>query len=279
MNKHETHLLGDPQLPFLFHRRMTCHGKNLGGTNWHENIEIIHVVEGEGIVTSDTLHLEVTCGDTVVINTNCLHSFAARGAKFSYHCLIVDRSFCQANYFDTNEIRFDPCFHDEAIGALLTRLADEYAAPQATPYRTQSIRALILQIMAHLCREHSTITEQVQHNAYLLSCIKQAIGLIRSESDRDLSLDEISNFVGLSKYYFAREFHRVTGYTFVSYVNLTRCEKAKVLLAENRLSIGEIGRACGFENQSYFSRTFRNYTGILPGAYRERKKAKQALEK
>ena len=102
-----------------------------------------------------------------------------------------------------------------------------------------------------------------------MSCIKQAIGLIRSDASRDLSLDEVANFVGLSKYYFAREFRRVTGYTFVSYVNLTRCEKAKALLTQNEMSIGEIGRACGFSNQSYFTRTFRAYTGRLPGVYRD----------
>ena len=128
------------------------------------------------------------------------------------------------------------------------------------------------EIMALLCRDHSIKGAPSQNNSYLLSCIKESIGLIRAQSERDLSLDEISNAVGLSKYYFAREFRRITGYTFVSYVNMTRCEKAKLLLAEKRMSIGEIGRACGFENQSYFSRTFRNYTGVLPGAYRDGKK-------
>jgi AraC-like DNA-binding protein len=93
--------------------------------------------------------------------------------------------------------------------------------------------------------------------------------MIRSEVSRDLSLDEVAEFVGLSKYYFAREFRRVTGYTFVTYVNLMRCERAKVLLAQNKLNIGEVGRACGFSNQSYFTRTFRAYTGRLPGVYRE----------
>ena len=108
-----------------------------------------------------------------------------------------------------------------------------------------------------------------QHDSYLLSAIKQAIGYIRSKSEQDLSLDEVSRFVGLSKYYFAREFHRITGYTFVAFVNLTRCENAKHLLAENRMSIGDVGRTCGFGNQSYFSRTFLKYTGMLPREYRE----------
>ena len=212
---------------------------------------------------------EVSRGDTVVINTNCLHAFAARGTKFSYHCLIVDRSFCQANYFDTSEIRFDTCFHDERIGDLMERLSAEYELPADAPYRTQIIRATVLQIMALLCRDHSFKGTYTQNNSYLLSCIKQAIGYIRAKSDQTLSLDEVSAFVGLSKFYFAREFHRITKYTFISYVNMIRCEKAKAMLSEGILSVGEIGRACGFDNQSYFSRTFREYTGVLPSAYRK----------
>ncbi|MBQ8849067.1 MAG: helix-turn-helix transcriptional regulator [Clostridia bacterium] len=95
---------------------------------------------------------------------------------------------------------------------------------------------------------------------------------MQTESARDISLDEISASVGLSKYYFAREFHRTTGYSFVSYLNLIRCKKAKKMIAETELSIGEIAQKCGFSNLSYFSRTFRSIVGILPNDYRKKQK-------
>lgn len=271
MSIYETHIMKNPQLPFIFHKKTRLRSANRSHIqpNWHENIEIIYVTHGSGTVACDTEHLHVRQGDFIPINSNCMHSIYTEDELFIYHCLIVDRSFCLSNHFDTNEILFTPTFRDPELEVLMLALEREYTPPYRTEYRVQMIRALVLQIMARLCCEHSVRVEGSHADTRILSCIKQAIGFIRSQSDRDISLDDAADFVGLSKYYFAREFRRVTGHTFVSYVNLIRCEKAKVMLTENRLHIGEIGRACGFENQSYFTRIFRNYTGMLPSTYRE----------
>lgn len=272
MSTYETHVMKNPKLPFIFHKNMLRKTTSLSRfCNWHENVEIIQVVRGHGVITVDTQPLEVNEADTVVINASCLHQFEARDEALCYHCLIVDRAFCSANYFDTNQIRFDSHFKDAEIEKLFHNLEEEYPEQAAdSPYRTLTVRATVLQIMARLCRYHSLPDDTPAEDVFLLSCIKQAIGYIRSEIDRTLSLDEVSAFVGLSKFYFAREFRRITGYTFVSYVNMIRCEQAKTLLMEGRLGIGEIGRACGFDNQSYFSRTFREYTGVLPSSYRKK---------
>lgn len=269
MYVYETHRISDPRLPFIFHAKTVLRPNyHSMQPNWHENVEILHILSGSGVLLCDTKQIAVAEGDTVVINPNSLHSFDVAPDGISYHCLIVDRTFCIANHFDTNTIRFEDHFRDTEVNTLMHALCDEYASP-APPYRIPMIRALVLSIMARLCRYYSRPEHEEKQDSHLMSCIKQAIGLIRSDASRDLSLDEVANFVGLSKYYFAREFRRVTGYTFVSYVNLTRCEKAKALLTQNKMSIGEIGRACGFSNQSYFTRTFRAYTGRLPGVYRD----------
>ena len=267
---YETHRIRDPRLPFIFHAKTVLRPNyHSMQPNWHENVEILYILSGSGNLFCDTKQIPVSEGDTVVINANCLHSFETAPDGISYHCLIVDRAFCIANHFDTNMIRFEDHFKDESIGTAMLALCDEYKTAPDAPYRIPVIRALVLSIMARLCRYYSSPEREDRQDSHLLSCIKQAIGLIRSEVARDLSLDEVAEFVGLSKYYFAREFRRVTGYTFVTYVNLMRCERAKVLLAQNELNIGEVGRACGFTNQSYFTRTFRAYTGRLPGVYRE----------
>lgn len=273
MSVYETHIMKNPQLPFIFHKktRLRSANRNRIQSNWHENIEILYIIYGSGTVGNDTEHFTVNQGDFVVINSNCLHSVFTKDELFIYHCLIVDRSFCLANHFDTNNILFTPVFRDAELEKLMEQLEKEYSIPLRLDYRVQTVRALVLQIMARLCREHSLPGEAIHVDSHLLSCIKQAIGYIRSESHKDLSLDDVSAFVGLSKYYFAREFRRITGHPFVDYLNMVRCEKAKAHLSENRLSIGDIGRQCGFANQSYFTRTFRAYTGQNPSAYRERK--------
>ena len=53
--------------------------------------------------------------------------------------------------------------------------------------------------------------------------------------------------------------------------DLAACQEAR-LLAEEQMSIGSIGRSCGFDNASYFARTFSSIVGCTPMEYREKKK-------
>ena len=267
MSHYETHALQDKQLPLICKiGRCTADGRADAG-NWHENIEMILVLDGVGTVINHDQHLSVEKDDILVINANCLHAFSS-ASELLYCYLIVDRAFCLANHFDTNKIRFEAQFRDEKIAEILREIVRELECEESAPYRVQMIRADLLRLMALLCRSHGTESDEPLTDSHLLSCMKQAIGYLHSESHRDISLEEVAGYVGLSKFYFSREFRRVTGYTFLSYVNLIRCEKAKQMLSESNLTIGEVGRACGFDNQSYFSRTFLKRTGMLPSAYR-----------
>ena len=273
MSRYETHSMKDPRLPFILHDTHFSRARVEKIGNWHENVEILCFTGGSGLVTSNEQRIPVHRGDVVVLNTNCIHTISC-DARLDYYCLIVDRSFCLDNHFDTNRISFVTYLRDEELSHLFEELAREWDAEEDT-YRVQTIRALVLRIMAILCRRYSRPETEASANSHLLSCVKQAIGFIHAESHRDLSLDEIAQQVGLSKFYFAREFRNVTGYTVVSYINIIRCERAKRMLAENRLAVGEVGRACGFANQSYFTRTFFSITGEKPSEYRKNSLNKQ----
>ncbi len=271
MSVYETHIIKDPQLPFFIRSSTKLNfARHAIPLHWHENIEIVLVTAGEGVINCDTRQLRVKKDDIVVVNSNYMHGFSTDQALFSYAYLIVDRSFCIANYFDTNLIRFQELFQDAEIVQWIQEICLKFDNKENSKYRVQMIRAMVLKLMVKLCMEYSTDERAPHVDSHLLSRLKQAIGYIRSESNRDLSLDEVADFAGLSKFYFAREFHRITGNTFVSYLNLVRCENAKKMLIENQKNIGEIARACGFENQSYFTRRFRSYTGMLPSDYREK---------
>jgi AraC family transcriptional regulator len=59
------------------------------------------------------------------------------------------------------------------------------------------------------------------------------------------------------------------GMTPHQYVIQQRIERARILLRDPSLSISEISLACGFTNQSHFTRLFRKHTGVTPKTYRE----------
>jgi AraC-like DNA-binding protein len=67
--------------------------------------------------------------------------------------------------------------------------------------------------------------------------------------------------------YLNRVFHAYTGYPIQSYVNLTRINKAKELIASTPYKFMEICYYVGIENQYYFSRLFKKYTGMAPMQY------------
>ena len=278
MSSYEKHLISDPRLPFIFHHYI--YPKNWcpsalgtsGGGNWHENIEILHFVSGSATVICNENRFEVRKGDTVVVNTNFLHDILT-SQPIEFYCIIIDRSFCLANHFDTNDIFFEPLIQDPALTELIISFAQEFKSSEA-PYRIQALRATALSIMALLCKNHIRPSNSDHTEEHLLSSIKLALGYIYTEIEKPLTLDRIATEAKLSKYYLAREFHRITGYTVVSYINRVRCDNAAKLLTQSNQTIESIARSCGFSNISYFTRTFKKTIGMLPREYR-RKYAKR----
>lgn len=65
-----------------------------------------------------------------------------------------------------------------------------------------------------------------------------------------------------------RKINNISGLSTSAYILNVRVEHAKKLLAKNALSVTEVAQACGFLDVSYFSRTFKKYTGVTPSQYR-----------
>ena len=270
MSRYESHNLKNQELPFIY-REASIRATNnrLGSSNWHENIELLYIAQGEGVISNNGHIIPVSTHSIVVINANHLHALAAGSENMVHRYLIVDRSFCMENGIDTNLISFESCIDDERVRTCMEELHEIYAQSPDTSYRTLAIRALILRLMLLLCKEHATPTEHTARPDRSAAYVKQAIDFVHASYDRDFSLDDAAAFVGVNKCYLSREFHKYTGYPFVSYVNRTRCKIAQQLLADDRLSIYEVAKKCGFENRSYFAKSFQRYIGVLPSTYRE----------
>lgn len=268
MNVHEVHRWKDPQLPFICREMSRSYAHRVNAMNWHENLELIYVLEGAGYVLCDGVRISVCDGDVVAISPNAMHEVCAED-RVIYRYLIVDRAFCLANCFDTNLLFFRPtAIREPEVCARFDELIALYAADETTPFRVQKIRAAILSLLAYVCARYAEPASW-QGDSHVLSAMKEVIGRIRAEvSSPELSPSVLADSVGLSHSYFARRFRQITGHTCVAYINLTRCERAKELLAEGERENGEIARLCGFCSHSYFDRVFRSVVGMSPSDYR-----------
>jgi AraC-like DNA-binding protein len=101
------------------------------------------------------------------------------------------------------------------------------------------------------------------------SVLRKAERYIWENYTRKLSLEEISGASGLSAPYFSTIFKEEMKENLSSYLNRLRVEKAQALLAESGKPLNEIAELCGFEDQSWFSKIFKNFTGTSPGKYRK----------
>jgi AraC-like DNA-binding protein/ligand-binding sensor protein len=100
------------------------------------------------------------------------------------------------------------------------------------------------------------------------SALRKAERYIWENYTRKISLQEIAEASGLSAPYFSTIFKDEMGENLSSYLNRLRVEKASRMLLETDLPLSEIAGSCGFEDQSWFSKIFKSYTGMSPGKYR-----------
>lgn len=99
--------------------------------------------------------------------------------------------------------------------------------------------------------------------------ISSTLQFISDNYQRTLSLGEISQHFHMSSSAFCNYFKRKTGKTLMSYLNEYRTAKACKLMTTSDKHIAEIAFECGFNNISYFNRTFKKVIGKNPTAYRK----------
>ncbi|MBP1558870.1 MAG: helix-turn-helix transcriptional regulator [Oscillospiraceae bacterium] len=91
---------------------------------------------------------------------------------------------------------------------------------------------------------------------------------IQKNYSEKISLESVAAQVFLSPGYLSSLFKEATGESLISYINRVRVEESKVLLLETKDNLVDISNACGFEDQSYFARVFKKFTGVSPSKYR-----------
>lgn len=259
--RYELNLMADPLLPFRINRGVTTKGSNI--PNWHENTEVLYCAGGSGYFQYNEKKYAVTAGDMVVVNSEMLHS-PATDSSMEYCCLIIDRHFCLENGIPTTKLTFQELIRDPGLSAAFLRIfeAKERYKQSGQFYEVAAIRAAVLDFLYLLCRDYIT---QHTHTAvpHRGEVVKAAVIYIQKHLSEPLTLDVIADHAGINKHYLSRLFKEILGKTVFETVRALRCNEAKHRIEEG-MSVSEAAHSCGFENLSYFTRTFKKYYGILP---------------
>lgn len=150
---------------------------------------------------------------------------------------------------------------------LFNLLAKHVVELWPNPWREGSLlcKANLLELLSRLI---SLAREQgIQTQSEMQIALLSAKWYIEANFQKDLTLDEISHHVGLSKYHFARNFKEEYGVAPLQYQLRLRMQQAKKLLELHHLSITEISSLIGYSSVNAFSRAFRREFGAAPTEY------------
>lgn len=93
---------------------------------------------------------------------------------------------------------------------------------------------------------------------------------IRAHLHERIRAGELADVVGLNESYLSTLFKRETGLTITDYVTEERVATAKNMLRYSEMTAAAIAASLGFSTQSYFTKVFREHTGLTPSEFRKR---------
>lgn len=94
---------------------------------------------------------------------------------------------------------------------------------------------------------------------------------IHHHYSREVTLEDLAQVAGLSRYHFTRLFKETTGITPIQYVTNFRIQQAADLLINSSIKIESIANQVGYQNANYFNKVFHKVTGESPGSFRKNK--------
>jgi AraC-like DNA-binding protein len=98
--------------------------------------------------------------------------------------------------------------------------------------------------------------------------ITASMTYINNHYNQDLSLEDVAEFAGFSRYYFSRSFKKQTGYSFKDYLCQKRLQVAMDLLIRTDKSMKDVAVESGFGSVATFNRVFREKKGCTPTQFR-----------
>ena len=263
--RYEEYSLSNNSLPFILNADIQKTPHNLSTEkNWHEDLEIQLCTNGQGSVLLNGKNYSFVKNNIAVIGPNAIH-YTTTADSLTYTCLIISPSFFKSMGINTYDFRFQTVIMDTELEKMLLRLTEIYKSD--SKLKTAKLNQALLNIVITLIESYSTESdsEVVEDQSFLK--IKAVIKYIRRNYNKKITLAELAQHSCTDKYALCRIFKKTTGLTITNYINRYRCQIAADLISQGQL-IGEAALSCGFENLSFFTKTFKKYIGVLPSVYK-----------
>lgn len=247
--------------------------------HWHEELEIVYVYEGPLYLTIDNQDYIGHAGDIFIVNTKEIHKMHVQDMNVRYGTLLFPlnsllfqetdestRKYLQPLY--TGDMMFSHTIGNSELSETLFSIIAEIVRlnREKVPAYRFGTKALLLQILFLLFNNHMELRNRKSPKNSTLN--RDIISYISEHYTTDLTLMEIAAKFHMSYKYFSRYFKNTFNTTLSDYIMKLRLERAELLLSSSELSITEISLQTGFNNISFFIRSFKKAYGMTPLKYR-----------
>ncbi len=274
---HEKKQHGTIDFPFEYHHLTSHHPRYQMDYHWHAEYEMIRVLSGCLDMTLDENHLRVNPGELVFIHGGILHSGLPTDCE--YECLVFDmNAFLKQNpasctaYIQRILNHSAMVYHHfstkyenihQITGEIFQGMAEQKPGYELTVF------GLFYRFFGQVFAEHLYLDNipRTRKGYRRIIQLKNVLDYIDSNYTSSISLEQLAAVSSMSPKYFCRFFREMTHRTPMDYLNHQRVEHACYELSTTDHSVTDVAYNCGFNDLSYFIKTFRRYKGITPGQY------------
>lgn len=253
--------------------------------HWHEEMELIYVKKGQGIITVNLTQFHVEQGSIVLVLPGQLHSIKREGWNrmeyeniiFHPHILIprqfdgCTRDFLMPLFAGTKSVpvHYAPGMKDYALIAKILDACDALGAQKPQGYGF-AIKAQLYQLL-FLLESRFQLGEPSSQNSKQLERMKPVLKYIELHYDEQITIEHMASLIACSSSHFMRSFKEVFHCSFVEYLKDYRLTMSARLLTGSDNTILTVAESVGFDNLSYFNRSFKAKYGMTPGQYRTKR--------
>lgn len=252
--------------------------------HWHNELELGLVVSGSAVIETGSSSCLIHAGEGFFINSNILHAGALSGdGSCEIHSVVFHPRAISGS---TDNIIWQkyvkPLMENQACpGVCLTREADWqkqildsldslWQSAEKEPFGYEIRIRNELSIIAALLSEHQPVADKKtfgkaqRDNAR----IKEMLSFIQANYDRELTIEEIASACAISASECIRCFRATINTTPIAYLKSYRLQQAALKLQFTDEKIAVIAESCGFQEMSYFAKSFKAVYGCTPSEYR-----------
>lgn len=276
INYRENRKRGTDDFPLEYHHVSPSHPQYNMSLHWHVEFEFIRILKGSFKVIIDDQEFFVPAGSFIFIPAGALHE--GRPYDCEYDCLVFDMNmlmnkndscckFLRRIIDHEVEIQYVHYGSYNDFHQSVWTLFDAISS-RKEGYQLTVLGALYQIIGIIFAGEYfRSVPEQQSRGHRKIVQLKQALEFMESAYNRQVSLQEMADSVNMSPKYFCRFFQDMTHRTPVDYLNYYRIERACYQLLTTDQSITEVAYGSGFNDLSYFIKTFKKYKGTTPKQY------------